>query len=175
MEKGSVDCPSPAARGGETNDVPAWAPISQLFPLWSSETLKWSVDSTFCSSHRPSLSDRLDGSTGVDRGSPPRLLVCGWQSYWIGTSLSCGKLRFASPRVALQLWPQKRCQLVKGNQGAFFVLFTPGICWPISIESKGHVLEQTQDFIFMYFYPYADSLQCVVKQIFHVCYLYVLV
>lgn len=23
--QGSVDCPSPAARGGETNDVPAWA------------------------------------------------------------------------------------------------------------------------------------------------------
>lgn len=61
--QGSVDCPSPAARGGETNDVPAWAPISQLFPLFRSETLKWSVDSTFCSSHRPSLSDRLDGST----------------------------------------------------------------------------------------------------------------
>lgn len=43
--QGSVDCPSPAARGGETNDVPAWAPISQLFPLFRSETLKWSVDS----------------------------------------------------------------------------------------------------------------------------------
>lgn len=61
--QGSVDCPSPAARGGETHSVPAWAPISQLFPLFRSETLKWSVESTFCSSHRPSLSDRLDGST----------------------------------------------------------------------------------------------------------------
>lgn len=51
------------------NDVPAWAPISQLFPLFRSETLKWSVDSTFCSSHRPSLSDRLDGST-PEKSSP---------------------------------------------------------------------------------------------------------
>lgn len=34
------------------------------------------VDSTF--SHRPSLSDRLDGQRRVDRRSPPLSLVCGW-------------------------------------------------------------------------------------------------